>query len=329
MNYVFDTNIAATSMSQVVERLVNKARDAGWSVVRFSDGSSVSTTDQDLSSGTLNGTDRWVVIQQPSGGSAPFSGSRQFLFWRRSSDRHWCINYSRNGSYTGDGTGFVSGTLSTPPSGTSSSTPAFNEKGVLQDSARSSVEVFQSSNGPADRNYIFQVGFDQDSPFSWYAFGYPQASGSSMVTFFVGSDAMATGTFALDAGNVTANTTDLDPYLHSSAYYNYTVSNVDPIVNTGQGQRRAFKAAGQAGESWVDPSNASRTSSFVNHVTGKIDLVPIQIGGSANSMFKGILNSWRYSASNQSNLVVFDGTVDRINISNVAVPWDISVTPTP
>lgn len=333
MNYVFETNLAPSSMSAAVEALVNKARDAGWSVQAWSNGSTVSTTDQDLSAGTLNGMDRWVVIQQPAGGSAPFAGSRQFCFWRRSTDREWCINYSRNGSWTGGGTGFVAGTASTPPSGTSSSTPAFNEKSLLQSSngqERTAVTLFPSSNGPADRNYIFQIGFDQDSPFGWYLVAYPQASGSSLINLTLGFEGMASGSFAYDAGNVTAFTTDLDPYLLASSYNPYSVSNSNPIDSNSYGQKKIFKGAGQAGETFVSATtagNASRPNSFVNHVTGKVDLIPVPLGDS--SSFKGFTHSWRWSCQTNNNLIVFDGSQDRINVGNVAMPWDITVTPTP
>lgn len=345
MAYVYTTNFDVdTSYARMFTQFVSTATGAGWTIVRWSDGTAITTGPAGWGASVMDASGSWVIIQQPSTGSAPFSGSRQLLIWKRNSiasgDHQWTFNYSRTGfnntmaeTATTPATTSASDEVSAISSNNSIS-PYASARNILSFSSTPSV-------GPKISTHVCQIGVSDSAPFSAWIVLYPKLStvgGSSSTSnswrFAWVMQGMATGSFAYDAGSASdATVTDQDPYVFST-HRDLTSVFDDNLSSSIMERHFSLRKAAQASMSWVNLSSSfSRQDTGYNHVTGKVDLLPMNFlkTSSSDAMHKGVGELSRYvSESDVTNLTLLDGTVDRVVFGTVALPWDnLATAPTP
>lgn len=329
MAYQHTVNLTPTGgFAQVIGTFCNLLQSAGWSVFKWSNGTTVSTGSTTFTSTTLDASGAWVVLSQPTGGTAPFSGSRQLLFWRRSTDRSWHINYSASGAYTA-GTGT---TATTPPS---ASDEVSTYGGESQAARSSPYDLIQSPYDPNSINTTFQLAASDTAPFVCWMVGYTKGQGSNSANtmkMFWMMEGIQSSSFPLNSGDLTAYTTDKEPYVFLSNTYqgsqNIFAGSWGGLLSTNY---LGYKSYGQPGQVWKNvgrlyerPGNGSN----FNHITSKVDLVPVFFGGS--SLLKGLSATIRFTSKELNGLTLLDGdaTNDYIVYADCALPWDVANTPT-
>ena len=338
MAYVYSTNFEVnTSYARMFTEFVSTATGAGWTIVKWSDATTVTTGASGWAANSLDASGSWAIIQQPSTGSAPFSGSRQLMIWKRNSiasgDHQWVFNYSVSGFTNTSGQN-----ATTPPTATDE-VSAISSYTYTYSQQRTTLN-FTSSNsvGPRVSTHVAQIGVSDSSPFSAWIVLYPKAAGvggstNSMFRFSFCMQGLASGSYAYSAGSPSNEyLTDQDPYVFS-ACRDYASVFDDNLQSQLHYKNVAFRKRGQASQSWVSLNATSRSDTGYNHVTGKLDLVPVlfQSTSGSDQMLKGVGELTRLISEDAiTNLALLDGTVDRIALRDAALPWgNLAVTPTP
>jgi len=335
MSYLYTNNLVPTGgFAQVIGTLCNLMQSAGWTVHKWSDATTVTTGNGStitFNSTSLNASGAWVIMQQPTGGSVPYSGSRQILFWRRSTDASWHINYSKGGNYT-TGTG---STATNPPSA-SDEKSTYAEDSAYSGPRSNPYDLIQSSYGPLTRDIVFQLGVSDTAPFVVWMVGYNKAQGNNSentMNMFWMFEGLQLNSFPLDAGNNTVYTTDQDPHVFFNRLYQSSAILADYYGGMTGGQSYTFVFTGQSGQTWKNNSLMfSRPRTGYNHITSKVDLVPLLVGGTSSSYeLKGLTSTVRFVTKELAGLTLLDGTDtdDRIVYGDICLPWDITATPTP
>ncbi len=111
-----------TTGTAAIWALITAMTTAGWTMVRSSDGttagSGIHVTGSGTGAGGLGNTGAWVVMQQPTGGSGNYAGTRQICFQHTNAGNDvattdnsmvWRIMYSKLAGFTG-GSAAVSAT---------------------------------------------------------------------------------------------------------------------------------------------------------------------------------------------------------------------------
>jgi len=289
----------------------------GWIVKRWSDGTTLSSDNVNLTSNpygsassganNLGNTSAWFRVAAPG-------GSREWLFQRGSGDATWTVSRSI--------AGFTGGSPSATTAGTASDATALF----------SAATLFSATPGR------WFVSVDDASPNGWTAFAITLGGGNTLT--FLADEPMLSGTTASE---------DTDPYIWVG-YYNSTgltaVGSQFQVTAGGSiiAQKRWIPAAANARVSFqiLYDQSGSQTAPAANTTSAQIGqtpsggkevpfLIPVARPGASSTStgWVGYSSRLRWCSvggrANGDKLV--DGSSHWIYASGVWVPWDSS-TPT-
>lgn len=133
---------------EIVWALISTLVAGGWSKEFESDGSGGAVE----SAADLNNTDAYVVLQQPTGGDAPFAGSRQWGFQRGSNANEYRVRMSQSGTLAG---------------GDATNMPTSTDQQWVSNQAGTYDTWFSAVGAGTEVNYNIIV-FDADDGFSFF-----------------------------------------------------------------------------------------------------------------------------------------------------------------
>jgi hypothetical protein len=309
-------NVSPASQAVAIYDLKEAMKTAGYTVVGSGDGIAAHSAVGDIitQSGSgangMDNADAWFTVQQGAGGTAPFSGTRQWTFQRGAQSYSWACEYS------GPDTTFDQST------GTATVRPT----GVVP----GDIKPFTSASGfqtvfPTTLNFTYQIRVGNSAEnFHWYLIGYPNGGGNTNVHLCF---------IPLDSNTITA--TEDEPFLLSA--------NNGNLLFTSIGNKTTGNVFGWQGKNGTVNAYAlisafafSDSSGFVSPAvlgTSPVELkdndLPIfwgRINTSTQPGFKGgsSIVKWKGSPrvtadlAEASTKIVFDDTV---------WSWDGSTTP--
>lgn len=167
-------NVSPASQIENIYLLKETMKTAGYTVTGSGDGLAAHSAVGDIITTALtgpNGLDNpnaWFTIRQPAGGTAPYSGTREWMFQRDPASPGTA--YIWKCQYSGPNTTFdqSTGTATVSPSGV---VPA-------------EIQSFNNSSGfttilPTNKTYTFQIRVgDSAENFHWYCISYPNGGGA-------------------------------------------------------------------------------------------------------------------------------------------------------
>jgi len=300
-------NVSPVSQAVAIYDLKEAMKSAGYTVQGSGDGLAAHSAVGDIitqSGSGANGMDNsnaWFTIRQDAGGTAPFSGTREWTFQRGTQSYSWACEYS------GPDTTFdqSTGNATTRPTGV----------------VPGDIRAFTPAAGfntifPTSLNFTYQIRVGNDAEnFHWYLIGYPNGGGNTNCHLFF---------LPMDADTITA--TEDEPFVLSansgtllfSAIGNKTSGN----VFGWQGKNGTVNAyalisayAFVSGDGTCSPSNLGTSPVELkdNHLPifwGRINTStqPGFKGGSSRVKWKG---SPRVTGdlAESSTLIAFDDTV--------------------
>lgn len=351
----YTVNLTPARFSECIYNLLNRAVLAGWTVVAWSDGTTVHNTPPGPGNNGFttpgsgaNGLDNasaWFVMQQPSGGASPWSGVRQFAIQRQTTanDTNWKIKYSFGGGYT------------TPASaGTNVQMPVINaginDEQILigggTDASPTFGLLFQGTEGSQRYSCAVDDGTDSPDPsFGFFSFAFPSGGGDPTHGFMF--DPLISGTFPL---------ADVDPFIlyadgNQTRVWKAETSSSSSLAG------EVFDVNGGCPRTWYRKGLSSPAQSFQvvsgmaicsllagnnfqriwpigagsNVLTASDDLSQViyarraALGG--NTGLKGISNfaKWIGSIRSTGDTFTLNTTRDRIVVGHVALPWNGAV----
>lgn len=320
--YFFDNNLTPATDAELVFHLKQLLTFRGWTVMSSGDGigtyasSGDCITDPGAGTQGMHNVNAWFRIRQPSGGVAPYAGTREFVFQNRStgSTGLWNICYSYSAPFTG---GSPSATVAP-----TSSDPVFIWGTAMN--AGGGQFIRSGVSGGTYRAHIF-CG-DASEFFTFGFFAYPNGNGSSSCHFLF--DACEPGSYP---------TAELEPYCIYAqlgctvaemivSQNNYVGHNWSTWYDRGGGSQAYVSANAviwQDDDSQVLPDHLggnpynSKDEAFPLAIARKATLTPI--GG-----WKGFLHMTRWNGTSRGNAstlsVLTSG--DRIVSDSVNFPWD-------
>lgn len=317
--YIFDVN-KTVPVSQAVAIYDLKAvmKLAGYTVKGSGDGNAAfsSTTDIITNSGSgangINNTDAWFTIRQPTGGSAPYSGTREWTFQRSSSSQSWFCEYSgpdtifdqSTGSATVRPTGVLAGQVK-------SFTPSGGASSILPNNTLFTYQIF--------------VG-DSTENFNWYLQCYTLG----------GTTTNGRVMFAPMQSNSITPTED-DPFILCATNSNLTLTTLSVGTSSEffgwQGKNGIINTwAMIAG--WIIANTSTNTGGFPNYMGTNLtnrqdDTVPIVWGrraGAGQGGLKGITTVMRWPSNLRETGALYDNAT-KIRYNDVVMVWDGSNPP--
>lgn len=350
-------SLLPTSGGEAMMALKNVLKAAGWTVVSSNSGNGVDTWGSGDNIGStkaiIEHPGAWFVMQQPSGGAAPFSGSRQILFhhsspagWPSVSTHNvWRIAYSYGGHFTSPAANpsWVPGSPGylVPPV---ASDQVHIWGGGPDGSNTGAAPVFGNQNYgytslfPADGGYRVAIAADDAAPFSWFMVAFPGPSGRVPTIIFF--DGMEVGSY---------NPLDVDPYVMWASYTSdETILAANGWFvgsNPAASIPKTFIKKGLSGEVWGYVLGDTEQF-FVNYMganiyTGKDDFRPISYvvpnGWGLPKHKKGTSTLFRWPSVSRNNGVLYTitdaitgnppannthQTGNFIRLNDVVAPWD-------
>ncbi len=207
----FTLNLTPTNGAQALANLIARLVASGWTVPMWSDGTTKFTTGTPTGAsgaGGLANASAWFVVQQPTGGTGSYAGTRQLLFANQSSPTNsttWLGYYSKAAGFTG-------GSASAVPTATDGVDTWFHIQNQNND-----ITLF-----PADGTaMVQQVYASSVAPFTFYSVCYPSGSlGASRTQTFT--------SIILDFSTAASSGSDADPAIVIMGYspHNLTGFNI-------------------------------------------------------------------------------------------------------
>ena len=313
MAIIANTSSPANGTAAILT-LLTQLCAGGWIVKRWSDGTTLSSDNVNLTSNpygssssganNLGNTSAWFRVAAPG-------GSREWLFQRGSGDATWTVSRSI--------AGFTGGSPSATTAGTAADATALF----------SAATLFSATPGR------WFVSVDDASPYGWTAYAITLGGGNTLT--FLADEPLLSGTTASE---------DTDPYLWLG-YYNATgltaTSFQVQMAAIVPGWKRWIPASTNARVGFGDVNlNDTRCAPAQNVITGQFGqtpsgarevpiLIPVGRTGAASTStgWVGYTSRLRWCTAggraNGDKLV--DGSTHWIYASGVWVPWDSS-TPT-
>ena len=334
MSKFFKTNNTGSHfMTGVIWDFLTTLIAGGWTMALSSDGVTAGTgihltrySNTGFSTGNYGNANAWVVLQQPSGGVAPYAGARQIMFQRNPTQdgtqgydgNYMQAYYSKGGLFAivGAATDRPKATdeqciFGTPNSGTPGAGWTGNYWLPNADAAGYRYSICVGSVSDAD----MPVGFW----FSMWGSGGGLSQGSFLFDPQTNVDAADTDPFVisqLPAGNY------LDSVLGNACktWFNPAAANSLPSTFS-----KVFPLTYAANNSQAIPSNVGSSP-----LTGKEDLLPILFankntaGGTAGYKGTSMMLRWVSSQRSTGDTISTTGTAsrDRIVIDQAILPWD-------
>jgi hypothetical protein len=327
MSFSFYVNQSPATGAEAVLSFKAGLKLNGWTVPMSSDGLTLNGSGDQISqagsgaNGMANNS-AWFVVQQPSGGSAPQAGSRQYLLQRSATDnRQWRIKYSFGGLFTG---------------GSATVAPTATDEQILLGTGNAAASGYTNWFS-TDGTYRVNTVVDNASPFGFWFATWLSGSGVASATLMM--DPLAAGSFSVG---------ELDPYLiymgtSADSQAPYTAAHLCSEVYGPRGyirkglQNEIFGAVpGVAYFSSSDTGGSFRQTApgfcGTDHITAKENLLPLlYIRRTANNSppaqgggYKGISSFMRWVPSVRAtgDAMTISSPGDRIVIEAVTLPWN-------
>jgi len=171
MAYTDDlNNVSPASQAAAIFDLKEAMKTAGYTVRGSGDGIATHSAVGDIitsaasGAGGIDNTNAWFTVRQSSGGSAPFSGTREWTFQRGAASYSWACEYS------GPDTTFDQST------GNATTRPT----GVVPGDIKSFAEGAGTQTVfPTTLNFTYQIRVgDSSENFQWFLICYPSGGGN-------------------------------------------------------------------------------------------------------------------------------------------------------
>jgi hypothetical protein len=312
-------NISPASQAQAIFDLKETMKLAGYTVRASGDGIAAHSAVGDIitSSGSgangMNNTNAWFTIRQPAGGSAPYSGTREWTFQRSTLSYTWFCEYS------GPDTTFdqTTGTATVRPVGlvagqVKSFTPNAGADSIL----------------PSTTNFTYQIRVgDSSENFHWYLQCYPLGGGTTNGrVMFV----------PMSSNSITP--TEDEPFIMCA-----TINDLlGATIGASSGNANFFGWQGKNGtinawaeiNSWVLALAQTGAALFpngsgTNPDNQEDDSIPMYWGRRAaagSGGLKGATTVLRWPSNDRETGAVFD-SANYIHFDDVIMPWDGSTGP--
>lgn len=318
MSYTnLQNQIGPISQAEAIYDLKQTMKLAGYTVRGSGDGISAHSAVGDIitSPGTgangMNNTNAWFTIRQGTGGSAPFSGVREWTFQRSTSSQVWFCEYS------GPNTTFdqSTGTATVRPVGVT----AGEVKSFTPNAGADSIL-------PANTLFTYQIRVgDSAEDFHWYLQCYP----------FGGGITNGRVMFLPMASNSITPTED-DPFVMCATQSNLLRATIASNNNCNmfgwQGKNGVINTWAEINAPYLSNTSAGAcipTGIPTNPTNQEDDSIPMlwarRAGLGAGGM-KGMTTKMRWSGTVRETGAVFDAS-NYINFDDVNMPWDASTIP--
>ncbi len=345
MAYVFKSSYSPTTGADAIAQLVKLLTDAtngnpagaGWTVPAWGKGTDAAGVSLGMgANGTIpNATDlanygAYVILRQPAGGNAPYSGIREWCLqrdaispWRAAGstvNRDWYIAFSESGGFS-TAAGILGHRIPLAADrrffgGTYAAVDGSNPHGYPQ----SPMQLFQN-----DATYRITAIAMAGEPFQWILTSFPGANGG--VVTRLGQDAVTN-----------FSTGDPQPYVYLCRYDSGGgIFNVSDL-NGWAGVTDGYLKKGLIGEGFVRLGLMTMNNNWgqvfpegisTDHMTGKDILIPAcwaRHSGQANPVgWKGQSSLFYWASPDRAlgdTLNVQGGTKNYIRLNEVALPWD-------
>jgi len=325
MANVFTKNLSPANNVTIIYDLKVALLASGWTCTYSSDGLSAfgagdNVTSSNSGANGLNNSNAYFILQQPGGGSAPYSGSRQLLF-QFTNSQNWAIKYSFGGLF---GTG------------TNTTAPTASDSGIVLGFGNAS-QLFALSDGQTRAQIMVDT-----TNFGFYLIGWKTGGGQTSCVFMF--DPLLSA--SLDPS-------DVDPFL----IYGEGSSNVLSSMGVGSSYGYSSDNFGAQGtvRGWLNKSLGSASFCSVpanslcylngsnavidfpgcgsNAYTGADEAAPVVyarcVTSGGTTGFKGISGYAKWNGTTRSNgdTLTLSTSKDRIYFGQCSLPWDGS-TPT-
>jgi len=311
-------NFSPVSQAVAIFDLKETMKLAGYTVRGSGDGIAAHSAVGDIitQSGSgangIDNTNAWFTIRQGTGGSAPFSGTREWTFQRSTNSRTWFCEYS------GPDTTFDQST------GTATVRPV----GLVAGQVQSFTTVAGADTIlPNSTSFTYQIRVgDSAENFHWYLQCYPLGGGTTNGrVMFV----------PMSSNSITP--TEDDPFIMCATQLDLFATT---IANSG-GNADFFGWQGKNGvvNAWAEINtwsfvNASSLTLFPNGAgtnpdNTEDDSVPMYWGRRAlagSGGLKGATTVLRWPGNDRETGAVFD-SANYIRFDDVIMPWDGSTGP--
>jgi hypothetical protein len=322
MSLVFDVNNLPAGGAEAMYSFKELLKAATWIHQASSDGLTFTTTPGNINDkltgfgtgvGGFNNASAWIVMQQPTGGAAPFSGTRQICLQRTSTGGgngdSWRIKYSMSAGFTGGSPSAIR-------------TPSATDEGILWGGGTDASPTFAQLFGAGER---WHACADDASPFGFWSASY---SAGLLGKHGFMMDPMLAGTFPIE---------DVEPY---GFYVDWTTANPGAWDRTRLATEtiRMWYDKGGPFERFVTdasalvPISATTTTAIpvgVNPHNGQDDLILMPYARRANlaaggpSGHKGF-SRWLHwnGVTRVADTLSVLSSKDHIIIHMSALPWD-------
>lgn len=339
MAYRFNPNQSAADGAAAILHLKTVLESAGWTCKGYGStngnvyrnpsqaGAVYATVDHAF----LYGVNRaWFVMQQPAGGAAPYSGSRQLLFVAGDNEHTWYIAYSRTGAFTG-------GAAETPATAPDQVAAHGSHSGSHPAYSLVPATLFDPASFGPHRVQCGAFKLDDEdpskSPFSFYFLVYRsgQAGTDNIIAAAILFEGFKKGTYSFDEASPTDITkSDLDPHVLVVAGREFWFQTVTGKATVGQLQGRSWYKLGTAGANWnlcgagaksfAGGGSAPNHANY-DHVTSKIILLPIEWGSTQG--YRGIGATFKWPSVNllSGQFVSLAADGDHICFDDLVLPW--------
>ncbi len=336
--------------AEAIFLLKEQLKAAGWTVPSSSDGTTYNPAGDQITSGGsgaggLDNASAWFRIQQPAGGVAPYSGTREWLFQHSDNPANstdWVSAYDFAG-FTGGAPDAV-----TSPTGADTNAMLGNPGG----NGASAVGLFSGVVPTIQRIRLQIIALDDTKGFSFWFASKEMGNAGPYVDTVIYFDAMVSGSFPY--GTVGAQ--DNDPYVMQTKF-----TSTFPVTDTGgnpenfmvygsakgnpiQSYKHGLAGAAYASVGALKLYDGGNTTLPVdqlfvgypfNRFNYKIDTIPVEWGvdrSQANPGWKGISTLFEFTMSHSLGCVVaFNQLGDAvliyqsINGTGLVLPWDATV----
>lgn len=202
MAFAFATVASTVSTAEVLYNLKTVMKANGYTVLSSSDGATYNASGDAITSvAEMETPNAWFRIRQPTGGSAPHAGVREWVFQVCAAVTDIRIKYSLSAPFTGGSPGI----LRTPS--------AVGEQYVAGGGTDASPTGLNCNLGGGGSPAY--VAVETASPFAWYMNHYYVASATSLL---IGFDPVTHAPY--DSGDL--DDSDLDPYVLYAAVGEFT-----------------------------------------------------------------------------------------------------------
>jgi hypothetical protein len=249
-------NLSPTTGAVLVYSVQQALKQCGWTVVQWSDGTTLTTSSAGWSSGAAGAgnaanNSAWLRMTDPA-------GVREFVVQRSTTNLLWRMKWSHSAKFSGG-----TPNATTPPTATDQ-----------QHVAGTDVPAFLAWL-PTENTYRAHIVCDADPPYSFAVIVLPNGGGVARSLWYLN---MASGSYP---------SADVAPYVVDMRSGDTVVGSLDGVTANTDGLGAGWHKKGLVGEAWVqyaaqsltDNSQAAAPGGYgANPYSGDDQIFPIPVG---------------------------------------------------